>query len=132
MLVIRFFRVGKKNQPSFKIVVTDKRNPPRAGRFLEQVGFYNPITEEKVLKKERVQYWISKGAQPSPTVYNLLIKEGILQGKKIAVHKKSKNPFDAAQGKPAPVAPAAPAAAPAAPEPLKEAPKVELKQWPVS
>ena len=52
MLVIRFFRVGKKNQPSFKIVVTDKKHPPKGGRFLEEVGFYNPLTKEKVLRKD--------------------------------------------------------------------------------
>jgi len=90
MLVIRFFRVGKKNQPSFKIVVTDKRRPPSAGRFVEEVGFYNPLTKEKVLKAERIKHWISIGAKPSATVNNLLIKEKILEGKKIAKHKISK------------------------------------------
>jgi len=90
MLVIRFFRVGKKNQPSFKIVVTDKRRPPRAGRFVEEVGFYNPLTKEKVLRAERIKYWLSKGAKPSDTVYNLLVKEKILEGKKIPKHKVSK------------------------------------------
>ena len=90
MLSIRFFRTGKKNQPFFKIVVTDRRNAPRGGRFLETVGFYNPITKEKQIKKERIEYWISVGAQPSDTVHNLLIKEGVLTGDKIAVHKKSK------------------------------------------
>lgn len=90
MLVIRLFRVGKKNQPSFKIVVTDKRKPPRAGRFLEEVGFYNPLTKEKVLKGERIKYWLSVGAKPSATIYNLLVKEKIIEGKKISVHKKSK------------------------------------------
>jgi len=90
MLVIRFFRVGKKNQPSFKIVVTDRRRPPRAGRFVEEVGFYNPLTKEKVLKLERLKYWLSVGAKPSDTVYNLLIKEKIIEGEKIIVHKKSK------------------------------------------
>lgn len=90
MLVIRLLRVGKKNQPSFKIVVTDKRNPPRGGRFVEEVGFYNPLTKEKVLKKERIQYWLSQGVQPSDTVHNLLVKEGILEGAKIPVHKKAK------------------------------------------
>ena len=90
MLVIRFFRVGKKNQPSFKIVVTDKRKPPRSGRFVEEVGFYNPLTKEKVLREERIKYWLSKGAKPSDTVYNLLIKEKIIEGKKIPLHKKSK------------------------------------------
>lgn len=90
MLVIRFFRTGKKNQPSFKIVVTDKRNPPRGGRFVEQVGFYNPLIKEKVLQKERVKYWLSQGAKPSDTVHNMLVKEGILEGAKIPVHKKPK------------------------------------------
>ena len=90
MLVIRFFRVGKKNQPSFKIVVTDKRSKPRAGRFVEEVGFLNPLTKEKILKEERVKYWISVGAKPSPSVFNLLVSEKIIKGKKIPKHKKSK------------------------------------------
>jgi len=90
MLVIRFLRIGKRNQPSFKIVVTDKRKAPRGGRFVEEVGFWNPLTKKKSLKAERIKYWISKGAKPSDTVYNLLISEKIIQAKKIAVHKKSK------------------------------------------
>lgn len=90
MLVIRLFRTGKKNQPSFKLVVTDKRRPPRAGRFVEEVGFYNPLTKEKILKKERIQYWLSVGAKPSPTIYNLLVSEKVIEDKKIPVHKKSK------------------------------------------
>ena len=94
MLVIRFLRTGKKNQPNFKIVVTEKRNPPRAGRFVEQVGSYNPLTKEKVLKQDRIKYWISVGAQPSDTVRNLLISEKIIEGKKIDVHKKSKKPAE--------------------------------------
>lgn len=90
MLTIRFFRIGKKHQPFYKIVVTDKKNPPRGGRFVEEVGFFNPLTKEKSLKGERIKYWISKGAKASDTVYNLLIKEKILEGKKIDVHKKAK------------------------------------------
>jgi len=90
MLVIRFLRVSKKNQPSFKIVVVDKRRSSKSGRFLEEVGFYNPLTKEKVLKADRIKYWISKGVQPSPTVHNLLISEKIIEGKKIPKHKKSK------------------------------------------
>ena len=105
---MKLFRVGKKNQPSYKIVVTDKRRPPRAGRFVEQVGFYNPNTKEKKLNSERIKYWLSVGVKPSDTVYNLLISEKIIEGeetlsllpaslamlaregKKIDVHKKSK------------------------------------------
>jgi len=90
MLVIRFFRVGKKNQPSFKIVVTDKRESSTTGRSVEEVGFWNPLTKEKVLKSERIKYWLSVGAKPSPTVFNLLVSEKIVEGKKIDVHKKPK------------------------------------------
>jgi len=90
MLRIRFFRVGKKNQPAFKIVVTNKRNPPRGGRFVEEVGFWNPLTKEKVLRKDRIEYWLSVGAKPSESVYNLLVSEKIIEGKKIPVHKKKK------------------------------------------
>jgi len=90
MLVIRFFRTGKSNQTSFKIVVTDKRKSSTRGRSVEQVGFYNPRTKEKILKQDRIKYWLSVGAKPSPTVHNLLISEKIIEGKKIDVHKKAK------------------------------------------
>ena len=90
MLVIRLFRTGKKNQPSFKIVITDKRKPVRAGRFVEEVGFLNPVTKEKILKQERIKYWLSVGAKPSPSIYNLLVSEKIIEAKKIPVHKKAK------------------------------------------
>lgn len=90
MLVIRLFRTGKKNQPSFKIVITDKRKSSKGRGFIEDVGFYNPLTKQKNLKTDRIKYWVSIGAQPSDTVYNLLIKEKIIEGKKIPVHKKAK------------------------------------------
>ena len=126
MLVFRLFRVGKNNQPSYKIVVTDKRNASKAGRFVEQVGFYNPVTKEKTLNKERVQYWLKQGVQPSPTLHNLFVKDGILEGKKISVHKKSKKAPVVAPIAPA-VAPAE-AAAPKAEEAKKEEPvKTEEK-----
>lgn len=119
MLVIRLFRVGKKNQPSFKIVITDKRKPTRAGRFVEQVGFYNPITKEKVLNQERIKYWLSVGAKPSDTIHNLLVSEKIVEGKKIPSHKKSKK--EAAE-KPTGEAPKE---APAPEKPMPTEPKVE-------
>jgi small subunit ribosomal protein S16 len=99
---MRFFRVGQKNQPAFKIVVTDKRNPPKGGRFLEEVGFWNPITKEKVLRKERIKYWLSVGVQPSESVYNLLVSEKIIEGKKIPVHKKKKEEKAEEKTKPLP------------------------------
>ena len=113
MLVIRLFRTGKKHQPFFKIVVTDKRKPPRGGRFTEELGFLNPLTKENKVNSERVKYWISKGAKASDTVYNLLLKEKILEGKKIPMHKKSKKteekPAEAEPKKEVPVKEEAPA-----------------------
>jgi len=90
MLVIRFLRAGKKNQPSFKIVVVEKTKSSTSGRFIEEVGFYNPLTKEKVLRQDRIKYWISVGAQPLETVHNLLISEKIIEGKKIDLHNKPK------------------------------------------
>lgn len=90
MLTIRLLRIGKKNQPFFRLIVCDKKNPPRGGRFIEIIGFLNPLTKEKKLKKERIEHWLKQGAKPSETVHNWLIKEGILKGKKIALNKKSK------------------------------------------
>jgi len=115
MLVIRYFRTGKKNQPYFKIVVTDKRNPTRGGRFIEEVGSLDPVKKKKTLKADRVKYWISKGAQPSDSFHNLLVSEKIIEGKKRDVHKKKK----VKEGQ------AAPAAAPAAVTKPVEASKLE-------
>jgi len=98
MLVIRFLRTGKKNQPFFRIVVTDKKNPPRGGRFLEILGFYNPLTKEKNLKQDRIKYWLSVGAKPSDTVHNLLVTEKLIEDKKIPVHKKTRKPSSVPQG----------------------------------
>jgi len=90
MLVIRLLRTGKKNQPFFRIVVTDKRKSAKAGRFVEKVGFWNPLTKERKINGERIKYWLLKGAQASDTVHNFLIDEKIIEGKKIAKHKKAK------------------------------------------
>ncbi len=86
MLSIRLLRTGKKNQPFYRMVVTDKKNPPRGGRFLEIVGFLNPFTKEKDIKADRIKHWISVGAKPSDTVHNMLVKEKVIEGKKIALH----------------------------------------------
>jgi small subunit ribosomal protein S16 len=90
MLKIRFLRTGKKNQPTFKIVVINSRRGPKSGRFVEEVGFFNPRTKEKILRKERIKYWLKIGAKTSPRVFNLLVSEKIIEGKKIALHKKAK------------------------------------------
>lgn len=87
MLMIRFQRVGRRNDPAFRVVLAEKRSKPKSGE-IEILGSYHPKTKEAALKSERILYWIGKGAQCSPTVYNLLITKGVIQGKKINVVQK--------------------------------------------
>lgn len=82
MLKIRLQRVGKKNAPSYRVVLAEHTAPPQ-GKFQEILGFYNPRKKEKNFKKERIEHWLSKGAQLSPTVHNLLVDEGILKEPKL-------------------------------------------------
>lgn len=90
MLKIRLQRVGRKNDPSFRVVVLESTQGPKAGKHIDQVGFYNAVTKQKTLDTEKAKYWISKGAQPSDTVYNMLVTAGALEGKKRnALPKKS-------------------------------------------
>lgn len=90
MLVIRLSRKGKKNQPFFKLIVTDKRTSPKGGRAVEILGFVDPLAKRKNINKERTQYWLSKGAKPSDTVHNLLVEEKIIDAAKINVSKVNK------------------------------------------
>jgi small subunit ribosomal protein S16 len=79
MVKIRLKRTGKKKDPSYRVVVADERMP-RDGRFIEEIGFYNPMTEPATVKidAEKAQKWINNGAQPSDTVRALLKKSGII------------------------------------------------------
>jgi len=86
MLTIKFSRKGRKKQPFYRIIVLEKNKDPR-GNFLEDLGFRNPLSKETVLKKERIKYWLSQGAQPTGSVHNLLISEGIMEGEKVKVTK---------------------------------------------
>jgi small subunit ribosomal protein S16 len=103
MLAIKFKRIGKKHQGSFRIVVTEKRTKLN-GRFTDDLGWVNPKTDKFELNKKRAEHWLKVGAQPTATVHNLLVKAGVISGKKIAVHKQSKKKME--EAKPA-VAPAA-------------------------
>jgi small subunit ribosomal protein S16 len=91
MLTIRLARIGKKSQPSFRVIVSEKSKDTR-GDYLENLGFYNPRTKEIKLKVERIKYWLSKGAQTSDTVWNLLVNQQIVAGpkRKIKIRKKKK------------------------------------------
>ncbi|MEK7631390.1 MAG: 30S ribosomal protein S16 [Patescibacteria group bacterium] len=110
MVSIRLSRVGKKNHASFRFVVSDKRKDT-IGPALEMLGWYDPHANPTKIevKADRVQYWLSKGAQPSATVHNLLVGAGVIKGEKV-VKAHAKKPK---------VEPAAPV--------KKEAVKVEAK-----
>ena len=84
MLKIRLQRVGRKHEPSFRLVLTDSKNSTKSGKYLETLGSYDSRKGEKSeFKNERISYWMSKGAQVSGTVNNLLIDKKIISGKKI-------------------------------------------------
>ncbi|MCD5410162.1 MAG: 30S ribosomal protein S16 [Clostridiales bacterium] len=77
---IRLKRMGSKKRPFYRVVVADSRSP-RDGRFIEEIGYYNPISDPKEIKikGERALKWLKDGAQPTDTVRFLLKKTGIIQ-----------------------------------------------------
>jgi len=101
MLRLRFHKVGKKHQPSYRLVVCPQRSKPQ-GKYIEEVGFYNPRSKETKLKAERILYWLKNGAQASVTVNNLLIKQGVIKGAKIKAWHQ--HPKKEAAKEPQPVA----------------------------
>jgi len=76
---IRLKRIGAKKQPRYRIVVADARSP-RDGRFIEEIGYYNPVADPAELKidEARAREWLARGAQPTDTVRALLARTGIL------------------------------------------------------
>lgn len=84
MLAIRFERVGRKNKAQFRIVLQEHTVAP-GGRHIAVLGSYDPHQKKAVLKVDKIKEWITKGAQVSDSVYNLLIKEGAIEGKKRAI-----------------------------------------------
>ncbi|MBM3206378.1 MAG: 30S ribosomal protein S16 [Candidatus Staskawiczbacteria bacterium] len=133
MLTIRLTRKGKKNQPFFRVVVVDKKRSSKGGRAVEILGYVDPLTKKKSFKKDRVLHWIKMGAQPSPTMHNLLVSEKIIEDKKIAKFKKTKKAKTAELAKKAEevraqVAESAPVETPAvAEEPKVETPSSDAK-----
>ena len=76
MLMIRFQRVGRTNDPAFRIVLLEKGRAAKAGNITEQLGTYNPRSKALTIDAERVKNWIAKGAQPSDTVRSILKRAG--------------------------------------------------------
>ena len=140
MIKIRLSRGGTKKRPVYKVVIADSRRA-RDGRFIEKVGFFNPLLpkdkKERVgLEAERIKYWLGQGAQPTTRVARILGENGIIEmpangsnpSKAIPKKERKKEGDEAAPS--AAAAPAAPkeeapkaAAAPAAEAPKEEAPK---------
>ena len=81
MVKIRLKRMGMKKHPFYRIVVADERSP-RDGRFIEEIGYYNPMKQPADIKvdNEKAQDWMKKGAQPTDTVRVLLKKSGAIEG----------------------------------------------------
>lgn len=84
MLKIRLQRMGKKTQPSYRLIISENAKATNSS-VLEYLGHYHPASKDKKveLNKERIQYWISKGAQTSETVNNILVKNGVVEGTKV-------------------------------------------------
>lgn len=90
--MIRFQRIGRTNDPAFRIVLLEKERAAKAGGITELLGTYNPRSKALTLEEERVKYWISKGAQPTDSIHNLLISKGVIEGKKRNVLPKKTVP----------------------------------------
>ncbi|MDE2188112.1 MAG: 30S ribosomal protein S16 [Patescibacteria group bacterium] len=117
MLKIRLQRVGRKHEPSFRLVLTDSKNGPKSGKYLEVLGWYDVRRDNKAEQFDtvRIKHWISQGAQLSDTVHNFLVEKKVIDGKKINKLPR-KSPIKKEEAKTEAAAPAvAPAAAPATP-----------------
>lgn len=128
MLAIRLNRTGKRNRAHFRVVVQEHTKAP-GKRHIEIVGSYDPHKKTTILNKDRILYWVSQGAQVSDAVHNMLVREGIIEAKKIA--KKMPKPVVKE------VVPEAPAetpteAAPAVEEVKAEEVAVEAEAAPVA
>jgi len=89
MLCLKLQRIGKKKQAFFRLIVQEKARDPH-DKSAEILGWYNPYTKAKELKKERISYWLSQGAQTTPTVHNLLVDEALISDKKEKTFRVSK------------------------------------------
>ena len=102
MLKIRLQRVGRKHEPSFRLVLTDSKNSTKSGKYLEILGNYDARRGEKSeFKADRISHWMAQGAQTSDTVHNLLVTKKLITAKKInvlplkrAIKKESEAPAE--------------------------------------
>ena len=86
--MIRLQRVGRKNDPSFRMVIVDSHEAAQTGKVIEVVGSYDARQGSPAIKEDRVTYWMSVGAKLSDTAYNLLVRKGIIKGEKKNIASK--------------------------------------------
>ena len=91
MLMMRLQRVGRKNEPSYRVVVVDKRASTKTNKNVDNLGFYNPKLGVIEIDGEKAKKWLSQGVQASDTVHNMLVTKKIIEGKKINVLPKMSN-----------------------------------------
>lgn len=125
MVTIRLQRVGRKNDPSFRVVVLESKRAAKTGNYLEMVGSYDPRVDRVDLNVERIKHWLQNGATVSDTVHNILVSQKIIDAKKINVLPRKSPPKAEAE-----VA-ASPEAAPGAPEKAEAASSEAKAEEPV-
>jgi len=134
MLTLRFQRVGKTHDTTFRVVAVDSRFSSKSGKVKEVLGWWDPRQDKFELKTERINYWLKQGAQVSDSCFNLLIKAKIIEGKKrpVVIHQKKvkegeeKTPIKAETPKTEEVQPSLPVQAGEVPaEPTSETPEVK-------
>ncbi len=89
MITIRLARIGKKNKPMYRLIISEKKRD-LYGKALEILGSYDPHNKELKAANDRIKYWLEKGATMSPTVNNLLIDKNVITGKKVKASKPGK------------------------------------------
>lgn len=121
MLKIRLSRVGKKNHPTFRIIISEKQKDTK-GDFLELLGSYDPHVSPPAvkIKADRISYWLSQGAQPSSTVHNLLVDQHVISGTKVTVIRAKKKTAEDKASTPTPSG--------STPVPAPEAAKTEAEK----
>lgn len=97
MLMMRLQRVGRKNDPSYRILVVDKRTGPKSNKHVDHLGSYNPKLGQVIINKEKAKEWLSKGVQASDTIHNILVSQKIIDAKKKNVLPKKSPIIDEAK-----------------------------------
>ena len=92
MLTIRLQRVGRKNDPSFRVILVESKRAAKTGNYQEMLGSYNPRTDRVELKSDRIKHWIGMGATVSDTMHNILVSQKVIEGKKINVLPRKSPP----------------------------------------